>query len=83
MFKDTIDRMTELNQIYNELGEDLLLMESVIIASRLWDEFPPEYIASGLRRVADYTDQHLADIRCLTGFLQRSASMPGAPEAMR
>ena len=76
--------ITELNQSYNDLGEDLLLMEAVVIAMHQENEFPVEYIASGLRRVMDYTEQHLKDIRkSATNLHQRSISAPGEPEAVR
>ena len=57
------DQITEFNQSYNNLGEDLVLMESVMIAMKHENEFPTEYIASSLRRTMDYTEQHLKDVQ--------------------
>ena len=65
------DRVTELNQNYNNLGEDLLLMEAVVIAMHHENEFPSEYITSSLCRMMDYTDQHLKEIRNLAKMLLR------------
>ena len=76
--------ITELNQSYNDLGDDLLLMEAVVIAMHHENEFPVEYIASSLRRVMDHTEQHLKDIwKRAADLHQRSISSPGVPEAMR
>ena len=68
------DQITELNQSYNNLGEDLVLMEAVIIAMDHENEFPSEYIASSLRRTMDYTEQHLTDIQHIAESLLRKAS---------
>ena len=65
------DCITELNQNYNNLGEDLLLMEAVVIAMHHENEFPSEYITSSLCRMMDYTDQHLKEIRDLAKMLLR------------
>ena len=67
------EQITELNRNYNDLGEDLLLMESVMIASCCENEFPPEYITSSLCRVMDYTEQHLKEVRNLAKSLLREA----------
>ena len=68
------DQITELNQSYNNLGEDLLLMEAVMIAMEHENEFPTEYIASSLRRTMDYTEQHLKDVQHIAESLLRAAS---------
>ena len=68
------DQITELNQSYNNLGEDLLLMEAVLIAMEHENEFPTEYIASSLRRTMDYTEQHLKDVQHIAESLLRAAS---------
>ncbi|MBD5168728.1 MAG: hypothetical protein HDT20_01135 [Oscillibacter sp.] len=68
------DQITELNQSYNNLGEDLVLMESVMIAMEHENEFPTEYIASSLRRTMDYTEQHLKDVQHIAESLLRAAS---------
>ena len=63
MDMDNTARIAELNQSYNELGEDLLIIESIVIASRHENGFPPEYITSSLYRVIAYTEQHLEEIQ--------------------
>jgi len=63
------DYITELNQNYNDLGEDLLMLEAVLAASEEKTEFPREYISSSLKRIRDYTCQHTRDIERLTQFL--------------
>ena len=68
------DQITELNQSYNNLGEDLVLMEAVMIAMEHENEFPTEYIASSLRRTMDYTEQHLKDVQHIAESLLRAAS---------
>ena len=70
------EQITELNQNYNDLGEDLLLMESVIIAMHHENEFPPECTTSSLHRMMDYTKQHLKDIQNIAESLLRKASHP-------
>lgn len=67
------EQITELNQTYNNLGEDLLMIESVIIASHCENEFPPEYITSSLQRALDYTEQHLGEIAKLAKSLLKAA----------
>ena len=67
------EQITELNQNYNDLGEDLLLIESVVIASRCENEFPSEYITSSLHRMMDYTEQHLGEIANLAESLLKKA----------
>ena len=67
------EQITELNQTYNNLGEDLLLIESIVIASNCENEFPSEYITSSLRRIMDYTEQHLGEIQGFAQSLLREA----------
>jgi len=63
------DHITELNQNYNDLGEDLLMLEAVLIASEGETGFPAEYVVSSLERIRDYTCQHTKDIEQLTQSL--------------
>ena len=65
------EQITELNRNCNDLGEDLLLIESVIIACHCENEFPPDYITSSLHRMMSYTEQHLEDIQYLTDSVIR------------
>ena len=66
------EQITELNQTYNNLGEDILMIESVVIASHCENEFPPEYITSSLQRAMDYTEQHLEEIAKLAKSLLKA-----------
>ena len=75
------DQITELNQNYNDLGEDLLLLEAVVLAAGIENEFPEEYIASSLKRMEGCIRQHTEDIQFLANLLHReaaSAPYPGA-----
>lgn len=67
-----LELIAELNENFNNLGEDLVLLESVLQASRGETAFPGEYIASSLRRTADYVDQHTQTIHQLTHCLADS-----------
>ena len=64
-----LELITELNENFNDLGEDLVLLESVLQTGKGEAEFPGEYITSSLRRVADYVEQHTKTIHQLTRFL--------------
>lgn len=76
-----IDLITELNQNFNDLGEDLVLLESVLRAEQGETGFPWEYIASSLSRTADYVDQHTGAIRQLTRFLAEGPRLCGPSTA--
>lgn len=69
MSKGIKEYMAELNQSYNDLGEDLLMLEVVLLAWKGETGFPEEYIASSLQRLADYIDQHVGELRQLAEFL--------------
>lgn len=64
-----LELIAELNENFNSLGEDLVLLESVLQAGGGETAFPGEYIASSLRRAADYVDQHTQAIHQLTRYL--------------
>ena len=66
-------QIEELNENFNELGEDLVLLESVAIAVQVGYPFPKEFVESGVTRVMDYIRQHLEDVRNLSGGLSRRA----------
>lgn len=59
----------ELNQNYNELGEDLLMLESILLAPEGETGFPEKYVASSLARIQDYTRQHIKEIDLLANCL--------------
>lgn len=71
MNKSIKEYMAELNQSYNDLGEDLVMLEAVLLARKGEAGFPEEYIASSLQRLADYIDQHVGELRHLAEFLAR------------
>lgn len=64
-----IELIIELNQNFNDLGEDLILLESVLKAGQEDTGFPGEYIASSLARTADYVEQHTEAISQIARFL--------------
>lgn len=72
--KQIIEQIAELNQIYNDLGEDLIFLEAVVTALRTGYEFPEEYTSSDLKRIADYIGQHTGEIQHTSQFLCRAAS---------
>ena len=65
------EQIIELNENYNELGEDLLLLESVLQASEKENCFPKGYVTSSLRRINDYIQQHTKAINQMSEFLAR------------
>lgn len=67
-----LERIAELNRNFNDLGEDLVLMEAVLQASLGETEFPEEYITSSLCRMVEYVDQHTEDICQLARQLANS-----------
>ena len=60
--------IAELNRNYNELGEDLLMLESILLVSGETG-FPGEYAASSLERIQDYARQHIQEIDLLANCL--------------
>lgn len=74
-------QIIELNQNYNDLGEDLVLLESVLLASRGEHDFPGEYILSSLTRVTDYIQQHTEEINHLAEYL--CAAPKGFPKSFQ
>ena len=78
------EQIIELNQNYNDLGEDLVLFEAVVLAVQGENDFPEEYVASGLNRMLECIKQHTGDIRFFAELLQKEASpAPGGPKAIR
>ncbi|MBD5162093.1 MAG: hypothetical protein HDT14_08795 [Oscillibacter sp.] len=61
----------EINQNYNDLGENLLMLEAVLLAREEETGFPEEYIASSVKRLTDYIDQHVGELRQVAGILVR------------
>lgn len=69
MNREAREYITELNQNYNDLGEDLVMLEAILSAAGDGTEFPQEYIESGLERIQGYIQQHTEEIGCLTRCL--------------
>jgi len=69
--------ITELNQSYNDLGEDLVMLEAVLAASEGETAFPREYVSSSLERIREYTCQHTGEIEQLTKYLAVPPQGPG------
>lgn len=67
-----LERIAELNRNFNDLGEDLVLLEAVLQASLGETELPEEYITSSLCRMVEYVDQHTEDICQLARQLTNS-----------
>ena len=67
--KKLTEQIIELHQNYNDLGDDLLLLEAVRLAVNGGIPFPQEYINSCFQRIKDQIDQHAGDIRLLSEFL--------------
>lgn len=64
------EQIIELNANYNDLGEDLVLLESVLQANQRENDFPEELVASSLTRVNDYIHQHTGEINHLAEYLR-------------
>ena len=78
------EQIVELNQNYNDLGEDLVLLESVILAVQDENDFPQEYIVSSPKRMQECIKQHTGDIRFFAELLRKEVSpAPGEPKAIR
>lgn len=63
------EQIIELNANYNYLGEDLVLLESVLQAIQRENDFPEELAASSLTRVTDYIQQHTGTINQMAEYL--------------
>ena len=78
------EQIVELNQNYNDLGEDLVLLEAVVLTTQDENAFPQEYIVSSLKRMQECIRQHTGDIRFFAELLQKEVSpAPGEPKAIR
>lgn len=75
-----MEQVDELNETFNELGEDIVLLEALVFASHMGYDFPEEYLASGLKRMRDYIHQHLGDIQDLSRIVCKHANLPQAAE---
>ena len=62
---------TEIHQNYNDLGEDLLMLEAIVTAEAGERGFPGEYVESGMERLGEYIEQHTGELRQLVRYLIR------------
>ena len=60
------EKINELNQNYNDLGEDLVLLEALLDASQRENIFPSDCIESATARMTIYIAQHTGEINHLT-----------------
>lgn len=67
--KQMNDIITEINLNYNDLGEDLILLESVLQVLQDENDYPRELALSSLERMMECIRQHSGDIRQLSGYL--------------
>lgn len=63
------DQLIELNANYNYLGEDLVMLESVLQAAQRENDFPEDLVVSSLTRVNDYIHQHTGEINQMAEYL--------------
>ncbi len=66
--------INELNQNYNDLGEYLLMLESILLMSDGETGFPGECVLSSLERIQDYARQHIKEIDLLANCLIHTSS---------
>ena len=52
------EQLIELYENYNDLGEDLVMLEAVLQASQTKNDSPQEYVSGSLIRISDYIQQH-------------------------
>ena len=65
-----MSQINELNETFNELGEDLVLLEA------LGHPFPEDFLNSGLDRMTDYIHQHLNDVKNLSREVCKRTRLP-------
>ena len=75
-----MEQVDELNETFNELGEDIVLLEALVFASHMGYDFPEEYLTSGLMRIKGYIRQHLGDVQDLSRIVCKQAILPQAAE---
>ena len=59
----------EINQSYYDLGEDLLMLESLLLMPEGDTDFSEECAASSRKRVRDYAAQHIEEINQLIRYV--------------
>lgn len=77
-----MEQVDELNETFNELGEDIVLLEALVFVSHMGYDFPEEYLTSGLKRMRDYIHQHLGDIKDLSRIVSKHANLTQTSETL-
>ena len=67
-----IEQIVELYEIYNYLGEDLVLLDAMATVKRAGHPLPDEYVASCSQRLLDYIEQHTGEIQHLARYVCKS-----------
>lgn len=70
---DISKTVCEINENFNDLGADLVLLEALLQAIQGKHNFPEEFVESGLKWMGEAICQHTADIAYLSEFLIREA----------
>lgn len=68
MNQDARKYIQEINQSYYDLGEDLLMLESLLLMPEGETGFSEECAASSRQRVRDYALQHMKEIDQLMSY---------------
>lgn len=76
MMNTLISQINELNETFNGLGEDLVLLEALAIAVHMGRPFPEDFLNSGLDRMTDYIHQHLTDVKILSREVCKRTRLP-------
>ncbi len=71
-----MSQINELNETFDELGEDLVLLEALAIAVHMGHPFPEDFLNSGLDRMTDYIHQHLNDVKNLSRGVCKRTRLP-------
>ncbi len=71
-----MSQINELNETFDELGEDLVLLEALAIAVHMGHPFPEDFLNSGLDRMTDYIHQHLTDVKNLSREVCKRTRLP-------
>ena len=74
MSKYIQDLAKEIDENFDDLGVDILLTKSVIIALQHTNGFTPQGIDCALRRMKDCIDQHTTELRNVACYLLEEAS---------
>lgn len=68
------EQIFEINENFNDIGADLVLLEALLREIEEGRNFPIEFIELGLKRLGEFLSQHTGDITYLSGLLIEEAS---------